>query len=121
VLYYLISICCIVCRQGGSGIAAAKVEAKDMFASIVRRARLSDDSKGKFTQYEVACQMRLPGARLQNEKIYKWSVWKRYNEFQRLHEDMQRAYGWQVESVSFPPAHTFVLDKFSDDFINRRK
>lgn len=108
-------------KQGGTGISAAKVEAKDMFASIIRRARLSEDGKKQFTQYEIACQMRQPGARLANEKIYKWSVWKRYNEFQQLHEDMQRKYGWQVESITFPPTHTFVLDKFSDDFINRRK
>jgi hypothetical protein len=65
--------------------------------------------------------MRVPGARLQNEKIYKWSVWKRYNDFQKLHDAMQRAYGWQVENIVFPASHTFVLDKFSDDFINRRK
>lgn len=65
--------------------------------------------------------MRLPGTRLQNEKIYKWSTWKRYNEFLKLHDDMQVVYGWQIENIAFPPGHTFVLDKFSDDFINRRK
>ena len=65
--------------------------------------------------------MRVPGARLQNEKIFKWSVWKRYNDFQKLHDDMQKVYGWQVENIAFPPSHTFAMDKFSDDFISRRK
>ena len=91
--------------------------------SIVRRAKINeeDSKKTKFTQYEIACQMRVPGARLQNEKIFKWSVWKRYNDFQKLHDDMQKAYGWQVENITFPPSYTFAMDKFSDEFISRRK
>ena len=96
------------------------VSSKNEFVSIVRRARLADEDKKKFTQYEIACQLRIP-TRLQSEKVYKWSVWKRYNEFQELNEQMQKIYGWQIENIPFPPSHTFIMYKFSDDFINRRK
>lgn len=53
--------------------------------------------------------------------VYKWSTWKRFNDFSKLHEDMQKVYGYQIETIVFPPQHWLVMDKFSDDFINRRK
>ena len=107
---------------GGGGGALSRADGKSNFLSVVRRARLETDEKNtRFTQYEIASQMRVPGVRLANEKVYKWSVWKRFNDFQKLHEDMQKVYGYQVENISFPPSHSFIFDKFSDDFINRRK
>ena len=107
---------------GGGGGALSRADGKSSFVSIVRRARLQTDEKNtRYTQYEIASQMRVPGIRLANEKVYKWSVWKRFNDFQKLHEEMQKVYGYQVENIAFPPSHNFVFDKFSDDFINRRK
>jgi len=34
---------------------------------------------------------------------------------------MNKSLGWQLDGIQLPSAHTFVLDKFSDDFIKRRK
>lgn len=35
-------------------------------------------------EYEVACQFRMVSMKVQKEKVYRWSVWKRYSEFARL-------------------------------------
>ena len=108
--------------SGSGGGALGRADGKSNFVSIVRRARLQTDEKNnRYTQYEIASQLRVPGVRLANEKVYKWSIWKRFNDFQKLHEEMLKSYGYQVESISFPPSHSFVFDKFSDDFINHRK
>ena len=70
---------------GGGGGALSRADGKSNFLSVVRRARLETDEKNtRFTQYEIASQMRVPGVRLANEKVYKWSVWKRFNDFQKL-------------------------------------
>lgn len=35
-------------------------------------------------EYEIACQLRMVSMKVQKEKVYRWTVWKRYSEFLRL-------------------------------------
>lgn len=104
-------------------VAAPQVDgSKNSFLSIIRRARVSEDSsKKKYAEYEVACQWRVVSTRVQKEIVYKWSVWKRYSEFEQLHANMRTSLGWQMQAVELPSTHTFVLNKLSPEFIEQRK
>ena len=104
-----------------SGLVAQ--EAKNSFLSIVRRARVNQDQgvTKKFVEYEIACQMRAAGTRVEKEIVYKWSCWKRYTDFGQLHKNLQKDLGWLLQKIDLPPSHTFVFDKFSADFIEQRR
>ena len=96
---------------------------KDNFLSIVRRARVNEAGKGssKFAQYEIACQMRVVSMKLQKEIVYKWSIWKRYTEFEQLNTALKDMYGWRMNGVDFPSSHIFVLNKLGSDFVDMRR
>ena len=96
---------------------------KDNFLSIVRRARVNETGKGssKFAQYEIACQMRVVSMKLQKEIVYKWSMWKRYTEFEQLNTALKDMYGWRMNGVDFPSSHIFVLNKLGSDFVDMRR
>jgi hypothetical protein len=63
---------------------------KNSFLSAVKRTRLSEEGSKKFTEYEIACQYRLVGLKVQTEVVYQWSVWKRYSEFEALHSTLKK-------------------------------
>lgn len=94
-------------------------DSKNNFLSIVRRCKISDD--GRNGEYEVACQLRVTGSRVQKEIVYKWSVWRRYSEFERLHSKLKKSLGWQLEQIDFPSSHTFVMNKLAAEFLEQRK
>lgn len=97
-------------------------ESKNSFISIIRRARVNQDQSNKrHVEYEIACQMRALGRRVEKEIVYKWSVWKRYSEFEQLHKGIKQSLGWLLQKIDVPPAHTFVYDKFSTEFIEKRR
>ena len=97
-------------------------ESKNSFISIIRRARVNQDQGNKrHVEYEIACQMRALGRRVEKEIVYKWSVWKRYSEFELLHKGIKQSLGWLLQKIDVPPAHTFVYDKFSTEFIEKRR
>ena len=57
--------------------------------------------------------------RVQKENVYKWSVWKRYNEFDKLNNTLVEELGWQMEGAEFPPPHNMVFNKLTADFVER--
>ena len=106
-------------RLAASAIQSPQ-EAKN-FLSIIRKYRVSESGSSKFAEYEVACQFRVTSMRVQKEIVYKWSVWRRFSEFEQLHATMKRSLGWQLESIEFPSSHTFVMNKMAPDFLEQRK
>ena len=113
-----------IANSGPSAAAAGASSAKDNFLSVVRRARVSTDSgagASKFGEYEVACQLRVASMRVQKEIVYKWSVWKRYSEFETLHNVMKKSLGWQVEAIPFPSSYVFSMNKLSPEFLDQRR
>ena len=98
-------------------------ETKNSFISIIRRARVNQDqgTSKRHVEYEIACQMRASGRRVEKEIVYKWSVWKRYSEFEQLQKGIKQSLGWLMQKIDLPPSHTFVFDKFSTEFIEKRR
>ena len=96
---------------------------KNNFLSIIRRCRVGEDSSStsKFGEYEVACQFRVTSMRVQKEIVYKWSVWRRFSDFEKLHAKMKKTLGWQMESIEFPSSHTFVMNKLAAEFLEQRR
>jgi hypothetical protein len=96
-------------------------DAKNSFLSTVKRSRISEEKSKKFVEYEIACQYRLVGFKVQTEVVYQWSVWKRYSEFEQLHAAIKRTLGWHMDSIELPSSHTFVLNKLAPEFIEQRR
>lgn len=94
---------------------------KASFLSIIRKSKINQYGTTKYVEFEIANQFKLPSTKVEKEKIYKWSVWKRYSEFEKLHEQLCDSLGWQMERIEFPSPHTFVLNKFSPEFIDNRR
>jgi len=59
--------------------------------------------------------------KLQKEIVYKWSIWKRYSDFDILHNNLVQSLGWQMNGIDIAPSHTFVFNKLSAEFIDQRK
>jgi hypothetical protein len=76
-------------------------EAKNNFLSIVRRARIAESAGNKYVEYEIACQMRVMSQHVQKEVIHKWSVWKRYSEFELLHREIRKNLGTEFVALCF--------------------
>lgn len=96
-------------------------DGKNSFLSAVKRSRFSDSAGKKYVEYEIACQYRLVGHKVQTEVVYQWSVWKRYSEFENLHAAVKKSLGWQMDGIDFPSAHTFVMNKLSPEFVDQRR
>lgn len=106
-------------RRAGS-VRAAPVDRNNFFSSF-RRTRVSEEGGKKYVEYEIACQFRVASNKVQKENIYQWSCWKRYSEMEKIHEDLKRSLGWQMDGVEFPPARSFTFNKLAPDFIETRK
>ena len=89
--------------------------------SVVKRYRFVEDDKKKYVEYEIASQLRVAGLRVQKDIVFKWSLWKRFSDFERLHQLLRDSLGWQMNGIEFPSSHTFVLNKLSSEFIDQRK
>jgi len=96
-------------------------DARNNFMSIIRRSRVQQDGSKKFAEYEIACQLRVVSMRVQKEIVYKWSVWKRYSEFETLHNNLRINLGWQLGAIELPSTHLLVLNKLSPEFIEQRR
>mmetsp|Transcript_26267 Transcript_26267/g.38937 ORF Transcript_26267/g.38937 Transcript_26267/m.38937 type:complete len:399 (-) Transcript_26267:136-1332(-) len=104
------------------GIATkSNKEQKHPFLSLIRRSRINNFTSSRFVEYEVVCQLRAVSLQVEKEKIFKWSVWKRYSDFTRLHAELKRTLGWQMENIELPSAHSFILNKFAPDFMEQRR
>lgn len=89
------------------------------FLSTIKQARVNETGK-RFVEYEVACSFRVP-ASIQRDRIVKWSVWKRFSDFEALDASLRRTLGWQMDTVEFPSAHSLAFNKFSGSFIEQRR
>ena len=94
---------------------------KNNFLSIIKRSRVTDISGKKYAEYEIACQWRVITMKIQKEIVYKWSIWKRYSDFDLLHNKLVQSLGWQMNGIDVAPSHTFVFNKLSAEFIDQRK
>lgn len=104
------------------GLSLSGQEKINPFMSSIRQTRLSVDEKGKqYCEYEIASQFRVVSRRVQKEVVYRWSVWRRYNDFDELHKAAVKSLGWQMENIPFPPPNTFVFNKLATEFIEQRR
>lgn len=109
-------------QLANSSAPVAMTDGKNNFVSIIRRARVSTDSNSsKFVEYEVACQYRVASMKVHREVVYKWSVWRRFSDFEKLNTAMKADLGWQMNNIEFPSSYTFTLNKLSPDFIEQRR
>jgi hypothetical protein len=55
--------------------------------------------------------------------IHRWSVFKRYSEFESLEKSIRQDFGWQLTSLSttFPSKNSFTFDKLAADFLETRR
>jgi hypothetical protein len=83
---------------------------------------VTDSAQGKYAEYEVACQWRIVGNdRIAKDRVFQWSVWKRFTEFDTFHKQIAKSLGWLMDGMQFPPAYTMTLNKYSAEFIERRR
>jgi hypothetical protein len=110
-------------RRGiSSNPALAAESSRSSFLSSIRKYRiLTDSTNRKYVEYEIACQFRVPGARVQKDLVHKWSVYRRYSEFERLNAALKTSLGWLIEGIEFPSPYTFAMNKLSPDFIEQRR
>ena len=97
------------------------MDAKIQFSTSISGSRLKAETTLPFVQYEILCEMRLSGTQCNDRFVYKWKVWKRYNQFLQLHKAMDSHYGWNVVPAIFPSTRKFTFNKFSESYIRQRK
>ena len=91
------------------------------FLSIIKRSRVNNFASSKYGEYEIMCQLRLASLTVGKEKTFKWSVWKRFSDFEQLNTQLTKTLGWHMDSVAFPSSHTFVMSKLTPDFLEQRR
>jgi hypothetical protein len=102
--------------------AGGAAATKDGFLSIIRAYRLNSDGTGsKFGEFEITCKYRVASMRVQKDIVYQWSVWKRFSEFEKLHNDMKATLGWQIDNIPFPSSYVFTLNKLAPEFLETRR
>lgn len=71
------------------------MSSKNKFLSVIKQARVtqSPSSRTRYAEYEIMCQMRTVGMGIEKEKVFKWSVWKRFSEIKTLFYAMKASLG----------------------------
>jgi hypothetical protein len=87
---------------------------------VIRQSRLNDTEGKKFTEYEIACQLRVP-ASIQKDRVIRWSVWKRFSDFEALDSALRKDLGWQMDACEMPSSHSLAFNKFSPEFVDQRR
>ena len=103
----------------GVASAVASDSMKVNFLSIIKQARVAESGK-KYAEYEIASNLRVP-ASIHRDRVLKWSVWKRYSDFEALDSALRKSLGWQMDGIEFPSSHSLAFNKFSSTFIEQRK
>eukprot|EP00940_MAST-03C_sp_MAST-3C-sp2_P002776 g2776.t1 len=86
-------------------IAAHRKSTKHGFKMAIRRWRLSASGRSTYVEYEVVCAAHT------GDSINRWTLWKRYSQFRRLHRELEKSFGWQfVQSGAVFPPKTFFND-----------
>ena len=104
----------------GISAQAVTAEAKAQFQFVIRQSRINDTEGKKFTEYEIACQLRVP-ASIQKDRVIRWSVWKRFSDFEALDSALRRDLGWQMDVCEMPSSHSLAFNKFSPEFVDQRR
>jgi hypothetical protein len=89
------------------------------FLSIIKQGRVNESGK-KYAEYEVASSLRVP-ASIQRDRIVKWSIWKRYSDFEVLDAALRKDLGWQMDAIELPSSHSLAFNKFGNSFIDQRR
>jgi hypothetical protein len=91
--------------------------------SVVRKARVNQDGSSPFAEYEVSCSLRVSSRKVETQRVVRWSVWKRYSEFESLDKAVRNDFGWQLEAKAktFPAKNSFTWSKLSVDFVEKRR
>jgi hypothetical protein len=97
------------------------IDTKNSFMSTIKRTRISETRGRKFIEYEISCQMRVVGNKVQSEVVYQWTIWKRYSEFANLNKNLKNTLGWQMDKIEFPSSYWLTLNKFAPEFTEMRK
>jgi hypothetical protein len=71
----------------------ASLETNKSFLSVVKKARIAENGEARYVDYEIVCQFRVVSLHVQKEVIHRWSVWKRYSEFEALHRTVKKTVG----------------------------
>jgi hypothetical protein len=120
ILHFSLSKFQIFRRSVGIASAIATGDSsRPNFLSIIKSARVVEDAK-KYVEYEIASQLRVPTS-IQRDSVVKWSIWKRYSDFETLDGSMRSVLGWQMNGIEFPSAHSLAFNKFSGSFIEQRR
>ena len=54
------------------------------FMSVIRKARINQEvPSSPFAEYEVSCSLKVSSKKVETQRVIRWSVWKRYSEFER--------------------------------------
>ena len=86
-------------------VATHRRSVKQKFKMAIRRWRLTKDRGSTYVEYEVVCALKT------GDSIKRWTVWKRYSQFRRLHREIQKSFGWQFDQCQAEfPAKTFFND-----------
>ena len=119
--------------DAGSGVSSGatsrassrrSVSQSKPFMSVVRKARINQENpSAPYAEYEVSCSLRLSSRRVETQRIVRWSVWKRYSEFESLVKAIKNDFGWQLEAKvkTFPAKNNFTWSKLSVDFVEKRR
>lgn len=92
------------------------------FDSFVKQARVQrDNSSNAYAEYEVVCSMRVSTSKVHKQSTLKWSVWRRFSEFERLDIALRSTLGWQLNGIKFPPKNSLTFNKLSLDFVESRR
>ncbi len=100
--------------------ADSVVVGRQSFLSKVKRARVVEVGSTKYAEYEVACQWKMVVG-IDKERNLQWSVWKRFSEFESLNASLKKTLGWQTDGIAFPPGYSMTLNKYTPEFIEKRK
>mmetsp|Transcript_12996 Transcript_12996/g.21249 ORF Transcript_12996/g.21249 Transcript_12996/m.21249 type:complete len:401 (-) Transcript_12996:155-1357(-) len=107
--------------QGKNVTGGKEGNNKNSFLSLIKRSRVNNFASTKFAEYEIVCQLKLASVSVDKDKTFKWSVWKRYSDFELLDTQLRKGLGWHMDTISFPSSHTFVMSKLSPDFLEQRR
>ncbi|GMH57784.1 hypothetical protein TrRE_jg6986, partial [Triparma retinervis] len=94
------------------------------FMSVIRKARINQEvPSSPFAEYEVSCSLKVSSRKVETQRVIRWSVWKRYSEFESLDKAVRGDFGWQLEAKAktFPAKNSFTWSKLSVDFVEKRR
>ena len=106
---------------GGAKLGPRAQAPRPRFSSRIRRARVNDEARKSFGEYEVVCALRTDASRVEHETVAKWVVWRRFSDFEDLEKVLKKSLGWQLDRFQFPSKKWSVMDKLAPAFLESRR